>query len=155
LPVPPATQDRWTAFLGIDTHALSRPALANALEVLAANGVEVMLAAKDDYTPTPVVSHAILRYNHGRSAGFSDGIVVTPSHNPPECGGFKFNPPHGGPAEEQVTSWIEARANDFLTGALNGVKRMSVEKALAAATTHRHDYLTAYVDDLENVVDME
>jgi len=142
-------------FLGIDTHALSRPALASALEVLAANGVEVMLAAKDDYTPTPVVSHAILRYNHGRSAGFSDGIVITPSHNPPECGGFKYNPPHGGPAEEHVTSRIEASANGFLTEALSGVKRMPVAQALAAASTHKHDYLTAYVNDLENVVDME
>jgi phosphoglucomutase len=111
-------------FLGIDTHALSRPALASALQVLA---------------------HAILRYNHGRSAGFSDGIVITPSHNPPECGGFKYNPPHGGPAEEHVTSWIEASANGFLTGALSGVKRMPVDKALAAASTHKHDYLTAYV----------
>jgi len=142
-------------FLGIDTHALSRPAMASALEVLAANGVEVMLAAKDDYTPTPVVAHAILRYNQGRSTGCSDGIVITLSHNPPECGGFKYNPPHGGPAEEQVTSWVEASANGFLTEALSGVKRMPVDKALAAASTHGHDYLTAYVNDLENVVDME
>ena len=142
-------------FLGIDTHALSRPALASALEVLAANNIEVMLAEKDDYTPTPVVSHAILGYNRDRKTGLSDGIVITPSHNPPECGGFKYNPPHGGPAQEQITSWIEASANAFLTNALNGVKRVPFEKALSSATTHKHDYLTAYVNDLENIVDME
>ena len=142
-------------FLGIDTHALSRPALASALEVLAANGVDVMLAAKDDYTPTPVISHAILTHNKGRSSGLSDGIVITPSHNPPECGGFKYNPSHGGPAEEQITSWIETTANSFLTDALNGLKRMPREKAVLAATTHKHDYMTAYVHDLESVIDME
>jgi phosphoglucomutase len=142
-------------FLGIDTHALSRPALASALEVLAANNVEVMLAERDDYTPTPVVSHAILGYNRDRKTGLSDGIVITPSHNPPECGGFKYNPPHGGPAEEAITSRIEAMANEFLTKNLDGVKRVPFDKALSAATTHKHDYLTAYVDDLENVVDME
>ncbi len=142
-------------FLGIDTHALSRPSLASALEVLAANGVDVMLAEKDDYTPTPVISHAILTHNKGRSSGLSDGIVITPSHNPPECGGFKYNPPHGGPAEEQITSWIERTANGFLTDALNGLKRMPREKAVSAATTHKHDYMTAYVHDLENVIDME
>ena len=142
-------------FLGIDTHALSRPAMASALEVLAANNVDVMLAEKDDYTPTPVVSHAILGYNRDRKTGLSDGIVITPSHNPPECGGFKYNPPHGGPAEEQITSWIEAGANGFLANALDGVKRVPFGKALSSATTHKHDYLTAYVDDLENVVDME
>ncbi len=102
-------------FLGIDTHALSRPAFASALEVLAANSVDVMLAEKDDYTPTPVISHAILTYNRGRKTGLADGIVITPSHNPPESGGFKYNPPHGGPAEEEVTSWIEAKANEFLS----------------------------------------
>ena len=142
-------------FLGIDTHALSRPALASALEVLAANGVDVMLAAKDDYTPTPVISHAILTHNKGRSSGLSDGIVITPSHNPPECGGFKYNPSHGGPAEEQITSWIETTANSFLTDALNGLKRMPREKAVLAATTQKHDYMTAYVHDLESVIDME
>ena len=142
-------------FLGIDTHALSRPALASALEVLAANGVDVMLSAKDDYTPTPVISHAILTHNKGRSSGLSDGIVITPSHNPPECGGFKYNPSHGGPAEEQITSWIDTTANSFLTDALNGLKRMPREKAVSAATTHKHDYMTAYVHDLENVIDME
>jgi phosphoglucomutase len=141
-------------FLGIDTHALSRPALASALEVLAANNVEVMLAEKDDYTPTPVISHAILEHNRDRKTGLSDGIVITPSHNPPECGGFKYNPPHGGPAEERITSWIEAGANGLLTQALDGVKRVPFEKALSSATTHRYDYLTAYVNDLENVVDM-
>jgi phosphoglucomutase len=142
-------------FLGIDTHALSVPACASALEVLAANGVEVMLAEKDEYTPTPVVSHAILTYNHGRATGLADGIVVTPSHNPPESGGFKYNPPNGGPADTDVTGWIEARANELLRGALSGVKRLPFEKALRAATTHRHDYLNAYVNDLGNVIDMD
>ncbi len=142
-------------FLGIDTHALSRPALASALEVLAANGVDVMLAEKDDYTPTPVISHAILTYNRGRKTGLADGIVITPSHNPPESGGFKYNPPHGGPAEGEVTSWIEAKANEFLANNLNGVKRISFEKALSSSTTHQHDYLTTYVEDLQNVIDMD
>lgn len=142
-------------FLGIDTHALSRPALASALEVLAANGVNVMLAVQDDYTPTPVISHAILSYNHGRKTGLSDGIVITPSHNPPESGGFKYNPPHGGPAEEDITSWIESKANEFLINKLNGVKRMLFEKALSSPTTHKYDYLTPYIQDLQNVVDME
>jgi phosphoglucomutase len=142
-------------FLGIDTHALSRPALESALEVLAANNVHVMLAEKDDYTPTPVISHAILTYNRGRKTGLSDGIVITPSHNPPEWGGFKYNPPHGGPAEEQVTSGIESKANELLTKNLSGVKRMPFEKALSSPTTHKHDYLTAYVQDLQNVIDMD
>jgi phosphoglucomutase len=142
-------------FLGIDTHALSQPAFASALEVLAANRVDVMVADKDDYTPTPVISHAILTYNQGRKAGLADGIVITPSHNPPESGGFKYDPPHGGPAEEEATSWIEAKANEFLINHLSGVKRMLFEKALSSATTHKHDYLTAYVEDLHNVIDME
>jgi phosphoglucomutase len=142
-------------FLGIDTHALSVPACASALEVLAANGVDVMLAEHDEYTPTPAVSHAILTYNRGRTAGFADGIVVTPSHNPPASGGFKYNPPNGGPAGNDVTGWIEARANEFLESGLQGVKRMPYEKALHAATTHRHDYLNAYVSDLDKVIDME
>jgi phosphoglucomutase len=142
-------------FLGSDTHALSPPACASALEVLAANGVDVMLAEHDEYTPTPAVSHAILSHNRGRSAGLADGIVVTPSHNPPEDGGFKYNPPHGGPADTGVTRWIEAEANDLLTRGLQGVKRVSVEQALRAATTHRHDYLNAYVNDLGSVIDME
>ncbi|MGC2657715.1 MAG: phosphoglucomutase (alpha-D-glucose-1,6-bisphosphate-dependent) [Bryobacteraceae bacterium] len=142
-------------FLGIDTHALSRPASASALEVLAANDVDVMLAQQDEYTPTPVISHAILTYNHGRTTGLSDGIVITPSHNPPESGGFKYNPVHGGPAEEEVTSWIESKANEFLINKLNGIKRLLFEKALSSPTTHKHDYLTPYIQDLHNVVDME
>ncbi|MDQ2842754.1 MAG: phosphoglucomutase (alpha-D-glucose-1,6-bisphosphate-dependent) [Acidobacteriota bacterium] len=142
-------------FLGIDTHALSRPALASALEVLAANSVDVMLADKDAYTPTPVISHAILTYNRGRETCLGDGIVITPSHNPPETGGFKYNPSHGGPAEEEVTSWIESQANKFLECNLDGVKRISFEKASSSSTTHKHDYLTAYVEDLQNVIDMQ
>ncbi|ODT69483.1 MAG: phosphoglucomutase, alpha-D-glucose phosphate-specific [Nitrosomonadales bacterium SCN 54-20] len=140
-------------FLGVDTHALSEPAYASALEVLAANDVEVMLAANDEYTPTPAVSHAILTYNEGRTHGLADGIVITPSHNPPESGGFKYNPPHGGPAGVEVTSWIESRSNTFLERDLTDVKRMSFEKALHADTTHRHDFLNSYVADLQNVVD--
>jgi phosphoglucomutase len=142
-------------FLGMDTHALSVPALASALEVLAANGVEVMLAEGDEYTPTPAVSHAILTYNHGRKIGVADGIVITPSHNPPHDGGFKYNPPNGGPAESVVTDWIGAKANEFLENGLLGLKRIPFEKALCAPTTHRHDYLNAYVTDLANVVDMD
>jgi len=142
-------------FLGMDTHALSVPALATALEVLAANGVEVMLAEGDEYTPTPAVSHAILSYNRGREAGLSDGIVITPSHNPPREGGFKYNPPNGGPAEHGVTDWIEAKANELLENDLLGLKRMSFEKALRAPTTHRHDFLNAYVADLAHVIDID
>lgn len=142
-------------FLGIDTHALSEPAYASALEALAANGVDVMLAEKDEYTPTPVISHAILTYNRGRAAGLADGIVITPSHNPPDSGGFKYNPPNGGPADTGVTGWIEARANAFLESGLQGVKRTPFEQALRAATTHRHDYLNAYVNDLDKVLDLE
>jgi len=142
-------------FLGIDTHALSRPALQSALEVLAANGIDVMLAERDEYTPTPVISHAILTHNHGRKKGLSDGIVITPSHNPPEWGGFKYNPPHGGPAEEKVTSWIETKANHLLRVSLSGIKRMTHAKALSSAHTHKHDYLTPYVEDLQNVIDLE
>ncbi len=142
-------------FLGVDTHALSIPALASALEVLAANGVDVMLAEGDEYTPTPVVSHAILSYNRGRKSGLADGIVVTPSHNPPQDGGFKYNPPHGGPAESAITTSIEAAANEFLENGLTRLKRISFEKALNASTAHRHDYLFAYVADLGNVLDMD
>jgi len=142
-------------FLGMDTHALSVPALASALEVLAANGVEVMLAQGDEYTPTPVISHAILAYNRGRKTGLADGIVITPSHNPPHDGGFKYNPPNGGPAESVVTTWIEEKANEFLENDLLGVKRIPFEKALRASTTHRHDYLNAYIADLANVLDMD
>ena len=142
-------------FLGIDTHALSEPACASALEVLAANGVDVMIADKDEYTPTPVISHAILTYNRGRKDGLADGIVITPSHNPPDNGGFKYNPPNGGPADKDVTGWIEAQANAFLKSGLKGVQRISFQKALRAATTHRHDYLNAYVSDLGSVLDMD
>ncbi|MDE2058916.1 MAG: phosphoglucomutase (alpha-D-glucose-1,6-bisphosphate-dependent) [candidate division NC10 bacterium] len=142
-------------FLGMDTHALSVSALASALEVLAANGVEVMIAQGDEYTPTPAVSHAILTYNRGRKIGLADGIVITPSHNPPHDGGFKYNPPNGGPAESAVTAWIEAKANEFLENGLLGVKRIPFEKALRAPTTHRHDYLNTYISDLANVLDMD
>ena len=141
-------------FLGMDTHALSVPALASALEVLAANGVDVMLAEKDEYTPTPTISHAILTYNRGRKSGLADGIVITPSHNPPESGGFKYNPPNGGPADTTVTGWIEARANELMAQGLHDVKRVPYEKALKSSTTHRHDYLNNYVADLGNVIDM-
>ena len=142
-------------YLGVDTHALSVPALASALEVLAANGVEVMLAEGDEYTPTPAVSHAILTYNRGRRTGQADGIVITPSHNPPHDGGFKYNPPHGGPAEPAVTAWIEGKSNEFLESGLRGVSRIPYEKALRASTTHRHNYLEAYTSDLGNVIDMD
>jgi phosphoglucomutase len=141
-------------FLGIDTHALSEPAFASALEVLAANGIEVMLSEGSAYTPTPAVSHSILRYNRGRESGLADGIVITPSHNPPDDGGFKYDPPHGGPADSTVTSWIETKANEFLRWELEGVKRVLFEKALHASTTHKHDFLSAYVEDLDSVVDM-
>jgi phosphoglucomutase len=142
-------------FLGMDTHALSVPALASALEVLAAGGVDVMLAEGDEYTPTPAISHAILRYNRGRKSGLADGIVITPSHNPPHDGGFKYNPPNGGPAEGIVTDWIQAKANEFLEVRLQGVKRIAFEKALHASTTHRHDYLNTYIADLASVVDTD
>jgi len=142
-------------FLGMDTHALSVPARASALEVLAANGVEVMIAEGDEYTPTPAVSHAILTYNRGRKRGLADGIVITPSHNPPHDGGFKYNPPNGGPADRVVTAWIEAKANGFLENRLVGVKRGSLEKALRASTTQRVDFLGAYTRDLGTVIDMD
>ncbi|HUJ87629.1 MAG TPA: phosphoglucomutase (alpha-D-glucose-1,6-bisphosphate-dependent) [Burkholderiales bacterium] len=142
-------------YLGIDTHALSVPACASALEVLAANGVQVMLADKDEYTPTPVISHAILGYNRGRSTGLADGIVITPSHNPPDNGGFKYNPPSGGPADNEATKWIEQAANALLQGGLQGVKRIAHAKAQRAATTHRHDFLSAYVGDLGSILDMD
>ena len=142
-------------FLGMDTHALSIPAHAGALEVLAANGVTVMIAQDEGYTPTPVLSHAILTYNRGRRTRLADGIVITPSHNPPHDGGFKYNPPTGGPAKGTVTAWIEAKANEFLKNSLAGVKRMPLEKALCAPSTHRHDFLNTYIDDLSNVLDMD
>jgi phosphoglucomutase len=142
-------------FLGMDTHALSVPALTSAVEVLAANGVEVMIADKDEYTPTPVISHAIITYNRGRKTGLADGIVITPSHNPPHDGGFKYNPPNGGPAETDVTNWIGAKSNEFLERDLLDIKRIPFERALRAPTTHRHDYLNAYITDLGNVLDMD
>jgi phosphoglucomutase len=142
-------------FLGIDTHALSEPAFASAMEVLAANGVDVMIPEGTDYTPTPVISHAILTYNRGRSAGLSDGIVVTPSHNPPQDGGFKYNPPHGGPASAEITSVVQARANQLLGHALAGVRRIPYGQALRASTTHRHNFIEAYVADLANVIEFE
>ena len=142
-------------FMGMDTHALSEPAFVSALEVLAANGVEVMIDRTRGYTPTPVISHAILRYNRGRTSGLADGIVVTPSHNPPEDGGFKYNPPTGGPADTDVTGWIEQTANALLAEDLRAVRRMPYERARRAATTHLHDYIAPYVDDLASVVDME
>ncbi|MGB7757367.1 MAG: phosphoglucomutase (alpha-D-glucose-1,6-bisphosphate-dependent) [Salinisphaera sp.] len=142
-------------FLGIDTHALSEPARASAIEVLAGNGVEIMLAIGDEYTPTPAVSHAILTYNRGRTSGLADGIVVTPSHNPPDNGGFKYNPPNGGPADEHITDAIENAANALLETDIAAVKRFPYHRALKAATTHDHDYLTHYVADLGHVIDMD
>ena len=142
-------------FLGFDTHALSTPAFATALEVLAANQVEVMIASGDEYTPTPAISHAILVYNRGRSSGVADGIVITPSHNPPDSGGFKYNPPDGGPADTEVTAWMETRANEILGGGVGSVARMDYGQARHAATTHEHDFVASYVDDLRHVIDME
>jgi phosphoglucomutase len=142
-------------FLAQDTHALSEPAFATALEVLAANGIETMVDDNLAYTPTPALSHAILTYNRGRSTDLADGIVITPSHNPPEDGGFKYNPPNGGPADTTATKWIENRANGLIANGLNEVRRIAYARALAAGTTHRHDYTTAYVNDLGNVIDFE
>jgi phosphoglucomutase len=142
-------------FIGFDTHALSAPAFASALEVLAANGVEVMISAADEYTPTPAISHAILTYNRGRDTGLADGIVITPSHNPPDSGGFKYNPPNGGPADSDVTKWIESRANDLLRSGAGAVNRIGFAAARRAATTHTHDYLDSYVGDLGVILDMD
>ncbi|GFM73328.1 phosphoglucomutase, alpha-D-glucose phosphate-specific [Pseudomonas cichorii] len=142
-------------FLGADTHALSTPASTTALEVLAANGVQVMISEGDEYTPTPAVSNAIICYNRGRTSGLADGIVITPSHNPPQSGGFKYNPPNGGPADSHITKWIENKANELLADKLQGVLRISHEKALRADTTHRHDYVNTYVADLKNVIDLD
>jgi phosphoglucomutase len=142
-------------FVGIDTHALAEPALASALEVFAANGVTVMIDAHDGYTPTPVISHAILTYNKGRERGLADGVVITPSHNPPEDGGFKYNPPNGGPADTDITAGIERAANGFLENGLSGVKRIPYQRACKSACVHRTDYIGPYVADLANVVDME
>jgi phosphoglucomutase len=142
-------------FLGMDTHALSEPAFATTLEVLAANGVDVMVDDRGGYTPTPVISHAILTYNRGHQSDPADGIVISPSHNPPEDGGIKYNPPQGGPADTEVTRWIETRANALLAEDLRGVARLPFARARSAATTHRHDYIGAYVGDLGSVLDMD
>src|SRR5499426_902519 len=142
-------------YIGIDTHALSEPAFASALEVLAANGVDVMVDANNGYTPTPVISHAILTYTRGRKRRFADGIVITPSHNPPRFGGFKYDPPHGGPADTHVTEWIERQANAFIADDLRGVLRVTFERARSASTVHPHQYLDSYVRDLPSVVDLQ
>ncbi len=142
-------------FLGFDTHALSAPAFASTMEILAANNVEVMIANGDEYTPTPVISHAILKFNSGRKTGLADGIVITPSHNPPDDGGFKYNPPSGGPASSIVTDWIEKKANEILQTNLKEVKRISLKKALSAGTTHKYDFLNNYINDLGNVINMD
>src|ERR1700676_4645016 len=142
-------------FMGIDTHALSIPTLASALEVFAANGVTTMIDEHDGYTPTPVISHAILTYNKGRETGVADGVVITPSHNPPEDGGFKYNPPNGGPADTDITSGIERAANGFLEDGLRGVKRVPYDRALKSASVHRYDFIGPYVADLANVLDLE
>ncbi|MER8007910.1 phosphoglucomutase (alpha-D-glucose-1,6-bisphosphate-dependent) [Streptomyces sp. NPDC094149] len=142
-------------FLGADTHALSEPARVTALEVFAANGVTVLIDSADGYTPTPAVSHAILTHNRGRASGLADGVVVTPSHNPPADGGFKYNPPSGGPAGSDATSWIQDRANEIIAGGLKDVQRIPYTRALAAETTRRHDYLGAYVADLPHVLDLD
>ncbi|HEY5337020.1 MAG TPA: phosphoglucomutase (alpha-D-glucose-1,6-bisphosphate-dependent) [Rhizomicrobium sp.] len=142
-------------FLGMDTHALSEPAFASALEVLAANGVETMIDADHGYTPTPVISHAILGYNKGRKTGLADGIVITPSHNPPDEGGFKYNPTNGGPADVDITNWIQNTANDLIEKKMAGVERIPFERAQKSAHVHKHDYTTPYVADLGNIVDME
>jgi len=141
-------------FIGIDTHALAEPALASAIEVFAANGVEIMIDAQGGYTPTPVISHAILSHNKGLGGGLADGVVITPSHNPPEDGGYKYNPPHGGPADTDVTSVIEKNANRYIEAGLKGVARIPYDRARKAATTHLHDYITPYVADLSNAVDL-
>jgi phosphoglucomutase len=142
-------------FIGIDTHALSEPAFASALEVFAANDVHAMIDERDGYTPTPAVSHAILTYNKNRKSGLADGVVITPSHNPPEDGGFKYNPPNGGPADTNVTAWIERTANSLLEKKLAGVRRISYERARKSPLVRRHDYISCYVADLANVINME
>jgi len=142
-------------FIGIDTHALSVPAFESALEVLAANDVETLIAKGGEYTPTPAVSHAILAYNRGRKTGLADGIVVTPSHNPPDNGGFKYNPPNGGPADTDATGWIETKANTLLEGSLRDVRRTAFDRARRAATTREYDFMGAYVGDLGSVIDFD
>ncbi len=140
-------------FIGMDTHAVSAPAFESALGVFAANGIDTMVSAGGEFTPTPAVSHAILVHNRGRRSGLADGIVITPSHNPPDNGGFKYNPTNGGPADTDVTGWVQKRANALLEGRLDGVQRMPFSQARRAATTHEHDYLAHYVADLDNIVD--
>ncbi len=142
-------------YLGMDTHALSEPALFTAIEVFAANEMDIVIQAGLGYTPTPVISHAILTYNRGRTSGLADGVVITPSHNPPGDGGFKYNPPAGGPADTETTKWVQDRANQILADGLRAVKRLPLNKALKAPTTHERDYIQPYVDDLENVIDMQ
>jgi phosphoglucomutase len=142
-------------FVGLDSHALSEPAFVSAIEVFAANGVTAMIDARGTYTPTPLISHAILTYNRGRQSGFADGIVITPSHNPPEDGGFKYNPPHGGPAGGEVTGWIEKIANEFLEQGLAGVRRLPWRQARASSTVLKHDYIDRYVGDLRHIVDVD
>lgn len=142
-------------FIGMDTHALSEPAFASALEVLSANGITVMMAKEEKYTPTPVISHAILTYNQNRATGFADGIVITPSHNPPQDGGFKYNPPNGGPADSAITNWIQNEANNFIESKLKDIKKNTYEQALRAPTTHTHDYLNNYIKDLKNIINMD
>src|SRR5262249_15210590 len=142
-------------YAGMDTHALSEPALATAIEVFAANEMDIFIQAGLGYTPTPVISHAILTYNRGRASGLADGVVITPSHNPPDDGGFKYTPPSGGPADTQTTRQIQDRANQLLAGGLKEVRRVPLARALKAATTHEHDYISPYVADLGGVVDMQ
>ena len=142
-------------YMGIDTHALSQPAFDNALEVLAANGVETMIATGGEFTPTPAVSHAILVYNRGRKGGLADGIVITPSHNPPDNGGLKYNPPNGGPADTVITNWVQGRANALIEGGLKDVKRIPLAQARKTATTREHDYLNAYIADLGSIIDFD
>ena len=146
---------RGPLFIGKDTHALSEPALATAVEVFAANGVTVMLQEENGFTPTPVISHAILTHNRGKTKGLADGVVITPSHNPPDDGGFKYNPPHGGPADTETTKKIEDRANEILRGGTREVQRMPFQQALSADTTRMHDYVGPYTQDLEHILDME
>ena len=142
-------------FIGYDTHAVSRPAFENALEVLAANGVQAMVSAGGEFTPTPAVSHAILQYNHGRETGLADGIVITPSHNPPDNGGIKYNTPNGGPSDTDVTGWVQRRANELIEAGLAGVRRMPYARAARADTTHAHDYLSRYVEALGQIIDFD
>ena len=145
-------------YMGMDSHALSAPAQRSALEVLAAHGIEVFIAPTEgyaQYTPTPVISHAILAHNQGRTSGLADGIIITPSHNPPSDGGFKYNPPSGGPAEPEITKWVQERANQLLAGKNQGVQRIAYDSAIRAATTHVHDYIMPYVSDLTNIIDID